>query len=79
MRKKRHFTIPVMESGNIEISGKKEILVCGCKCLDHYSESEIIVSVPEGKYHIVGEKMTMRWAGAGKLMICGKISEVKLC
>ena len=79
MQKKRKLLLPVIDSGNVEINGKKEILVCGCKGLDHYSETEIIISVPDGKYHIVGEKMTMRWAGAGKLMICGEISEVKLC
>ena len=78
MRKKERLRMPVITCSNIEINGRKEILICGCKGLDRYSGTDVVISVPEGLVKINGKNLTMRWAGAGKLFICGEIRDIAL-
>lgn len=74
--KKRKISAHVISRLSIEISGKSEILICGCTGITYYSETEVGLLSPEGEVSVGGEKLTMRWAGEGKLLIDGKISAV---
>ncbi|MBQ9510631.1 MAG: YabP/YqfC family sporulation protein [Clostridia bacterium] len=78
MKKKKPLPIPKINKSSVEIDGNKEVLICGCKGLEHYSETSVMIAVPEGRINVCGENMTMRWAGAGKLLVCGKIYSVTL-
>lgn len=76
--KKRLPELPRLVSSSAEISGRKEILVCGCTGLKHYSDEMVIIGTPEGQTEISGKKLVMRWAGYGKLLISGELSSVTL-
>lgn len=78
MKMKKTFFLPPVKNSTVEIDGSKEALICGCKGIEHYSETDVKISVPEGSICVSGEKLIMRWAGAGKLLVCGKINSVTL-
>lgn len=71
--------LPVIASLSIEISGREEMLVCGCLGIGFYSPNEVKLNVPTGGLSIVGEKLGLRWAGYGKLSVAGSITSVTFC
>lgn len=76
--KKRLPALPRLTSSSAEISGRNEILVCGCTALRHYSDDKVVIGTPEGTTVVSGKKLVMRWAGYGKLLICGELASVTL-
>lgn len=75
--KKRKSPISEITRSCIEISGRDEILTCGCKGLSFYSRDEVKIIVSEGEISIRGNNLSMRWAGDGCLLIEGEISAVE--
>ena len=71
--------LPGITSLGIEISGRDEVLVCGCLGIGFYSPDEVKLNVPTGGLSITGEKLGLRWAGYGKLSVAGIITSVTYC
>lgn len=74
MKREKKTAPPLITS--VEISGKSEVLICLCRGLLFYSSERIETDTPLGEITVCGERLTMRWAGDGKLLICGIIRSV---
>lgn len=61
---------------NIEISGGRAVLISGCGGIIGFSDTEIGLSTVSRPVWITGEKLTLSWAGEGRLMIKGEIASV---
>lgn len=73
---KKKITVPKIIKSSVELSGTAEALVTGCLGLVFYAQNEVRIKTPEGELSVLGEKLIMRWAGAGKLLVSGNISSV---
>ena len=62
----------------VEISGRGEVLISGCTGILRFSEDEIGVRTESSPVAVRGAKLTLCWAGEGRLMIKGRIDAVLL-
>lgn len=72
---KRRLPSPLARA-SAELSGREEVLLCGCTGLSLYSPDEVRINTRLGEVSVFGGSLVMRWAGEGKLLVCGKISSV---
>ena len=63
---------------SVEISGRGEVLISGCTGILRFSEDEIGVRTESSPVAVRGAKLTLCWAGEGRLMIKGRIDAVLL-
>lgn len=60
-----------------EIVGTREMLLCGCTGIIHFSCERMGIRARTVSVWVSGEGLSLCWAGDGKLMIRGKISLVE--
>lgn len=62
---------------SVEISGRGEVLISGCTGILRFSEDEIGVRTESSPVAVRGAKLTLCWAGEGRLMIKGRVDAVQ--
>lgn len=63
--------LPGITSLGIEISGRDEVLVCGCLGIGFYSPDEVKLNVPTGGLSITGGKTRTSLGGLRQAFGCG--------
>lgn len=61
---------------SVEISDRGEVLVSGCTGILRFSEDEIVMRTERSPVAVKGAKLTLCWAGEGRLLIKGRIDAV---
>ena len=71
--------LPEINTLGIEISGREEVLVCGCLGICFYSTEEVRLNIRRGELFVCGEELCLRWAGYGKISVAGRIKSLTFC
>lgn len=61
----------------LEMRGRNELLICGCRRLIEYSGSRIVVAAA-CRIEIRGRRLGMSSFGEGRILICGEIDTINL-
>ena len=63
---------------SIEVLGRRSVLVSGCTGILHYSDGRIGGASKKNSVWLCGERLTLCWAGDGRIMVSGVISTLEL-
>ena len=69
--------LSVMRETSVEISNGRAVLISGCAGIVGFSETEIGVSTCGRPVTVRGERLSLSWAGEGRLMIKGDVVSVE--
>ena len=61
------------------MSGREEVVVCGCLGMWFYSREEVRLNIRRGELSVCGEELCLRWAGYGKISVAGRIKSLTFC
>ena len=68
--------VPPIPRETLEIAERRELLICGVNGIGEYSRETIRILTAKGEIAVVGEKLTLCWAGERRLMLRGEIGQI---
>lgn len=79
-RAAEYMTLPseVLGASQIEITGTRQILLCGHKGIRTYTETEIIVDLTDCAVIVSGSNLGIRSMTRDELMLSGELSGITL-
>jgi hypothetical protein len=82
--KKKHLPSPCAHAHNVviprltlECIERYELLLCGCRRVELYSQQKTVVCAHKGKVSISGEGLTISFLGDGKIKLSGAIDAIE--
>ena len=61
----------------LECIERYELLICGCRRVELYSQQKTVVCAHRGKVSISGEGLTISFIGDGKIKLSGAIDTIE--
>ena len=78
-RLRRSLDIPAGIFGNcshLELSGRRELDICGCEGLDEYSDNEVALTLCDGQMRIEGNELELLSFSGGNIIARGSIVRI---
>ncbi len=63
----------------LELRGRNELLLCGCREITEYSESRVCLTLGSCEVIVVGRRLTMSSYSGARVTVKGEIDGIDLC